>query len=625
MTRHIVDVLLLVLLTAVAGEAAGQALRAQADTAQPAALTDGRMHGTVVDEHGDPLSGVVVSAMGMTTVFALTDDVGRFMFRGLPFGPYLVRAHLKGHAPARAREVQVTPTARAVSNFELRAHADEEDASPVLAAGFGAGSDTEEPQAEVSPEDQERAWRLRHLRRSILKDAEPGMVLAGTGDSPEDFTGDMWADMARVVLDMPVRLATALFTDPAATAEINLLTTTSFSQPQDLFSGRAALPRGVAYVALKVPDADALWSIQGAMTQGDLASWVLAGSYASPVDDVHAYEIGLSYSMQRYEGGNQDALASIGDGSRNLGAVHGHDRWALSRNVEVDYGARFARYDYLATTRALLNPRMGITLSPVPDDSLAVRVSVSRDSIAPGAAEFLPPSSGLLLPPERTFSALEPEAGMVPEQVDHVEVGVTREMPGALLVGVRAFRQRVTDQIVTVFGSKGPNARPAVGHYYVGSAGDLDARGLGLSVSSELPVGLTGTVNYMITDATWTRRGEAVAALDGVSAATGEERIHDITTSVAGEVPSTATRVFLVYKLNTGLAAPGGDDHQGMVTRFDLRVNQALPFGFANARWEMLVAVRNLFHDSVTDTSAFDELMVVSPPKQFVGGLTVRF
>ena len=39
----------------------------------------------------------------------------------------------------------------------------------------------------------------------------------------------------------------------------------------------------------------------------------------------------------------------------------------------------------------------------------------------------------------------------------------------------------------------------------------------------------------------------------------------------------------------------------------------------------MLVGVRNLFHESLDNTSAYDEILVVRPPKRIVGGLTVKF
>ena len=46
-----------------------------------------------------------------------------------------------------------------------------------------------------------------------------------------------------------------------------------------------------------------------------------------------------------------------------------------------------------------------------------------------------------------------------------------------------------------------------------------------------------------------------------------------------------------------------------------MQVSQALPFlDFASAQWEMIVAVRNLFHEDLLDASVYDELQVVRPP-----------
>ena len=51
--------------------------------------------------------------------------------------------------------------------------------------------------------------------------------------------------------------------------------------------------------------------------------------------------------MQRYLGGNGDALAAMRDGSRNVGAMYAFDSWQIARPVRVSYGAKYARYDYL--------------------------------------------------------------------------------------------------------------------------------------------------------------------------------------------------------------------------------------------------------------------------------------
>ena len=105
------------------------------------------------------------------------------------------------------------------------------------------------------------------------------------------------------------------------------------------------------------------------------------------------------------------------------------------------------------------------------------------------------------------------------------------------------------------------------------------------------------------------------------------ERIQDLTTSLETEIPYSATRVVVLYKLNSAFAAPTRSNTAPLLGgRFDLRVTQSLPFmNFGASQWEMLVGVRNLFHDSLANTSVYDELLVVRPPKRVVGGLTVRF
>ena len=105
------------------------------------------------------------------------------------------------------------------------------------------------------------------------------------------------------------------------------------------------------------------------------------------------------------------------------------------------------------------------------------------------------------------------------------------------------------------------------------------------------------------------------------------ERIHDITTSLEAEVPYSATRVVLLYKLNSAFATPTrAQQTPAFGARFDVRVTQSLPFmNFRTSQWEMLVGVRNMFHESLANTSVYDEILVVRPPKRLVGGLTVKF
>ena len=98
----------------------------------------------------------------------------------------------------------------------------------------------------------------------------------------------------------------AFFSDLPLSGQVNLMTTDSFDRPGEIFSVHA--PRSVAFVSVNTQAAGGAWSMQGAMTQGDLSSWIVAGSYKSIEAANHAYELGMSYSTQRYDGGNATAL-----------------------------------------------------------------------------------------------------------------------------------------------------------------------------------------------------------------------------------------------------------------------------------------------------------------------------
>lgn len=626
MTRHIA---LCTLAAAMCAAAALPAFAQSGARTYPAALAAiasvpyASVHGIVLDDRGRPLAGAVVSALGATTSFAVSDEDGRFAFRSLPFGPYVMRAHLQGYLPLRARVIQVNRASLNVSSIALTRQ-DGEEAASVLAAGVGtAGLDAPpvDDQDAGSHDHGEVAWRLRHLKRSVLKSAATGL-LDYAGDT---LLSDSLAGFGRAV-GTPARLASSVFADVPWTGHVDLLTSTSFDRPQDLFARQTWLPRGVAFVSLEAPATSGQWDVRGAVTQGDLSSWILAGSYRR-APAAHRYEAGLSYGVQHYLHGPADLRTAVPDAGRTVGTAYAYDTWTMTPTVAIGYGAKYARYDYLSE-RDLFSPRAAVTVTPTADETFKVRAGVSRRAIAPGAEEFIPPSSGLWLPPERTFSSVSPRRGFTPERVDHVELAAERAWAGDVVVGVRAFRQHVDDQLVTLFGIASPGARSGRGHYYVATAGDVDARGWGVSVSRTVAERLRASIDYTQVHSAWLGSAPDAAPLLVVAPAVRRderERFHDVTTTVDTTLPITATRVFVVYKMSSRFAdreapapRPGA--------RFDVQINQALPFfGGAGSEWEMLVAVRSLFRDELLDASVYDELLVVRPPKRVVGGVTVRF
>lgn len=619
-----------VLAASIAAVAAGEVL-AQSRVAETAArvtrmasATTGSIGGVVLDERGLPLDGVVVSALGDSTAFAVTDQGGHFNLRSLPPGPYLLRAHLSGYLSARTTIVDVRPSARTASSFTLRRAADA--SRPTISeAGVGAITETAPPEAGSKVRDEsEVAWRLRHLRRPILRDATA--MAAIPTDDDEWFLTDSVEFVGHAV-GSSARLASSLFTNPSIQGQVNLLTTGAFDDPSELL--QLDRTKSVTFFSVGAPVGDhGDWLVRAALNQGDLSSWILAGSYVARAPATHRYTAGMSYGLQRYEGGNALALAAVPEAARNVGSMFGFDEWAVSRHVTLEYGASYAHYDYLEGP-ALFSPRVGATFAL--NRQTRLRASAARQLSAPGREEFLPPSRAEFVPPQRTFSPLS-SAGFRTQGVQHYEVAVERLMNQAT-VAVRAFHQSIDDQMVTLFGLRTPDSPSAtLGHYFVASAGDVMVRGVGVTLGHSFTEHVRGAADYSLSSARWadgalTPDLVRLRALVPSAVDRAAERVHDLTTSVETDIPQTATRVFVLYRIsNAFIDGNGTDPRPGFDGRFDVQVSQRLPFrNFLSADWEALVAVRNVFREAALDASVYDELLVARPPKRIVGGLTVKF
>jgi hypothetical protein len=500
-------------------------------------------------------------------------------------------------------------------------------ARPIIAAGFDLPRGTESTKgdpvdADGHPHD-EASWRTRHLPRSILKDAAPIVVVADEDAEAFAPTSSLFGR----AMGSAANLATSLFTDFPFSGEVNILTTGAVA-PGALLSA-TALPRGVAYLALSAPAPGGEWLIRGAMSEADLSSWIVAGSFASKPGGSHKYDLGLSYSTQDYQGGNPAALAAVTDGSRNVGELYAFDQWSLNSAVTLDYGARFAHYDYLQAP-GLLSPRFGVAIEAFPKTT--VRATVAQRMVAPGAEEFLATNTpGPWLPPERTFAPLRDPAAVDAfraERVRTFEAVLERQFRDTFTIAVGRFQQQVDDQLVTVFGLRMPGGPKSVGHYYVANAGAVEADGWLVRWSTPTNRRVYGSVQYSRTAAHWLTHNDTDLLVGTVPALVrpDTEDLHDLTSSLTADIRETATRVFVLYKMNNGFvgsaSTPAG---VGLDVRYGIQVNQALPVAFAGTKWEVLVGLRNLFRDPTDPASVYDELLVVRPPKRLVGGFLVRF
>ena len=589
----------------------------------------GTITGTVMDESGAALPGAMVSVLGVTLASTVTDERGQFSLNQLPLGDYLLRAHMLGFAASTGSMIRVgssTPFQRVQLRRLDGTMADATGeapvkARPIIAAGFelprGGDSASTASASSEHPHD-DAAWWTRHLKRSILKDSSQILVLSD--DDPVPSNGSLFGR----AMDSAASVATSLFTDFPFSGEVNFLTTGSVA-PGAMLS-TTALPRGVAYLALGAPGAGGDWSFRGAMSQGDLSSWNVAGAYVSkPSGGPHRYDFGVSYSTQEYMGGNPAALAAVRDGSRNVGELYAFDDWEISPTLSVEYGGRYAHYDYLQQ-RGLLSPKFGVAVEVLPETT--VRVALEQRMVAPGAEEFLTTSSpGPWLPPERTFAPLG-EGDLRAERGRFFDVGLDRQVGDAFIVGVSRFHQSVDDQLVTIFGLSMPGGPQSVGHYYVAGAGAVEADGWQVRLNTAANARLQGSVQYSRTEARWIGRGaQDLLATAAASAIRPDvEELHDLTTTLTADIRETATRVFVICKVNNGFVSPGlGSTGTMTDARFGIQVNQALPVAFAGTKWEVLIGLRNLFRDPADPASVYDELLVVRPPKRLVGGFLVRF
>lgn len=618
---------------------------AERTAASSGAPQGGRLLGTVLRGAGVSDGALVVSATGPSgTVVTRCGSPCRFAFDGLPPGIYLLRAHHAEAAVAGRAIVEIKAGLPTFHALELERSAPASGRSTVLAAAgagggllpeFAGGAEEPPPPAEAdAPADDarthehgEKLWRLRRARRSVLKDQAPA-VLPAAAAGPDARRGP---DGPRASLAGPS--AVDALDGLALSGQVHLLTRMNLDVSGAPWSA-GGLPGQVTYLDIGPVAAGGgaeEWGVQGAVTAGSGGSWVLAGSYATRTSPAHDVAVEALYSRQRAPGEGAARQAPAGNAAadilyrrREAGSVAADGAWAFSQRMSLGYGATVAHYGYLEDAQ-LFSPRLQLALEPLA--GTRVRAAVVRNMSAPGGQEFLRPVSGAWLPPERTFTPLSAVGPLEAERTHHVELALERDLGSASVIGVRRFSQDVSGQMVTVFGLL-PGAA-AVDHYYLTSAGGARADGWGVRFDHGLADRVHGTVDYSVTNARWTpwAAGDRAALAAGDIERSGPERVHDITTAVETEIPETATRVVILARVNSSFTrVAAGSMRPGLDARFALRVKQALPFTpFSGGDWEVLVDVRNLFYEQEAGASIYDELLVVNPPRQIVGGLVVHF
>lgn len=559
-----------------------------------AAFVSGGVQGLVRDAAGKGLADASVLAVGQTILSARSDVRGRFLL-SLPPGDYILKASRSGYVSNYREPVRVQSSALLERTITL--------------------TKLDEPAADRATDDghahTELAWRLRHLSRSVLRDG---------ADAIPGTPGPIGASTVGAKPDVASPLAAA-FAGADFRGQLNFVTTT-VARPVSEWS-QGSWPRGVAYVSLGAPVVGyGAWQVRAAVASGDGASWNMLGEYTSDAARPHVWHLRLSYSAQGYTTQIEQLPIAVAE-ARSVAGIAGDDHWKVSPRLDIDYGARADRFDYLADPQ-LLSAHGGFTARLLP--GTFVSASGARSMVAPGADEFLPPAGGgPWLPAEQMFVPLFGPGTLAAEEVRHAEVVLTHQFaPGsrAPAVRVRRFWQQSTDQMATLFGDA------SRGQYAVGSVGSVDLAGWGVGVSGQLSRYLSGQIEYARVTSNWQAadQGRAIALAVPAALRAPIERLQDLTATIDADLPRTATHVSVVYRASNAFSAHGSAGTLLPGSRFDLQVRQALPYQpTRNGHLELLFSVRNLFRDVRGEASWYDELLTVGPPVRLMGGIQLRF
>ncbi|HUF48687.1 MAG TPA: TonB-dependent receptor, partial [Vicinamibacterales bacterium] len=462
----------------------------------------------------------------------------------------------------------------------------------------------------------------RQMRRVVLRDEAPAGVPWDVALLPEPTLD------ARSVFDRAVhssmRAASAFFGKTDFDGQINWMTTglldVTGERPWSMMTGN------VAYLAIGAPIAGhGSWMVRGAWSAGEPSSWVMLGEFTSSGDERHAIRAGVSYGALRPRGTDRVSQGlSVGE-ARTAGAVYLLDRWTVRPGLDVSYGLRVDAYDYLARS-PVLSPRLGARVAVI--GRTAVTLDGLQHAVAPGTAEFQPPAAaGLWLPPDRSFASIRSGGAIRAERVRELAVGVEHAFGAAgaeRTVAFRRFRQTSHDQLVTLFGPGTAGAS----HYLTGALGDVEVTGWSARLTGALSPHVRGDITYAAGRVGWesaTRMSRRIQALAPSMVRGPRETLHDLSASVHAEIPATSTHVAMAYRVSSGFSATGA---AGPVARarFAVEVRQPLPYQpLRGGSFDVLVGVRNLYRDLDDPGSFYDELLTVSPPLRFVGGIQVRF
>ena len=341
--------------------------------------------------------------------------------------------------------VNVRPSARTVSTFTLRREGTASEPR-VLAAGIG---DSEVVAAPIRHrrDEGETAWRLRHLKRSILKDATT-YVAATSAPDRNWFLTDSFYYLGRAV-GSSARAAGSLFSSLPLQGQVNLLTTSAFDNPFQLLQRRSDAQRGV-FRRRRARRVTRRLDREGRTQSGrfelvDRRRQLRAARAGRPSLSVR--HVVRRAPLRRRQ---PRCHAAVPDTSRNVGAVYVSDEWKVTDRVTLGYGGNYAHYDYLGQP-AYLSPRVSTTINAA--DTLRIRAHGRATSACAGRGRIPPSDARAGAPAAAHLRSADAATASSPKTCVTTKSSSSRSS-AAQLLRVRAFQQRVDDQLITVFGMR---------------------------------------------------------------------------------------------------------------------------------------------------------------------------
>jgi hypothetical protein len=545
--------------------------------------SDGGLTGFVEDTRGAPVAGAVISLFGKGVagagLVALSDAAGRFSLSAVPAGSYTLRALGAGHLPAPARHITVLPNRE--SNFTVSLTPVGEEKAAAAAEAKAQGEDKDE-----APSLAELRWLLRHKRRSVLETRGP---------EPE-------TEGRNATAPAPPRLLASLVPDLAGTVEV-------MANPIQADDGLDP-PASYSMLRLKGRIAKAgQWSLGGVVAESESATWRMAAEFVFEPGGGHKLQAGTGYGTRLLRQFAAAERASRGD-NHGVGAAFLTDQWQIANGITTRVGGRFTYIGFLRDPNHF-DPHASVEI--LGEDHSRITASVETRTLAPGG-DLLTLSS-LATAPAMAFAFIDDS--LRPERSARLAVTVDQSY-GATTVGIQTFYEDIHHQLANAYGGI-RRARTL----QISDAGDIAARGLGVSIARRFGSVFNGSVAYRFGRST----RDAASPMAPPSLAGQKNDFHDLATRLETSIDGTGTRVVAYYRV-IHVSPDVERAHRAPTTnhRFDVQLSQGLPFvgRITRADWDVLVAVRNLFYET-SEGAVLDELAVANPPTRVLGGISVRF